>query len=173
MYSIPLELRFCQETSLQEENFQAAVWWAILVPFNHLVKNSQTTAAAVSSKIQNFIPLSLLGSLTPCLLVCSGALQPTLQYWKVSLPPLLLGWKRISGTLSFLDSITISCSWWRTQQFTSDGSSVGKISPITLRGLSTKNLSLLTLSKIVFFFHKVSAKWEYNKTCSSCECCDT
>lgn len=84
MYSIPLELRFCQETSLQEENFQDAVWWAILVPFNHLVKNSQTTAAAVSNKIQNFIPLSLLGSLTPCLLVCSGALQPTLQYWKVS-----------------------------------------------------------------------------------------
>lgn len=84
MYSIPLGLRFCQETSLQEENFQATVWWAILVPFNHLVKNSQTTAAAVSSKIQNFIPLSLLGSLTPCLLVCSGALQPTLQYWKVS-----------------------------------------------------------------------------------------
>lgn len=54
MYSIPLELRFCQETSLQEENFQAAAWWAILVPFNHLVKNSQTTAAAVSSKISKF-----------------------------------------------------------------------------------------------------------------------
>lgn len=173
MYSIPLELRFCQETSLQEENFQAAVWWAILVPFNHLVKNSQTTAAAVSSKIQNFIPLSLLGSLTPCLLVCSGALQPTLQYWKVSptspsagmeedLWNPVFSWQR-NNFLLLVTHAAIRL-WWFL---------IGKISPITLRGLSTKNLSLLMLSKIVFFFHKVSAKWEYNKTCSSCECCDT
>lgn len=52
MYFIPPELSFCQETSLEGENFQAAVQWAILLLFNHLVKNSQQMLQQSAAKFK-------------------------------------------------------------------------------------------------------------------------
>lgn len=101
------------------------MWWAILVLFNHLGKNSRTNVAALGSKIQNFTSLSLLGSLMPCLLFYSAYL------------PFCWYEKKIPGTLSCLHNI-ISCAWWHMQQLISDGSSLGKIWPTILRVPLTK-----------------------------------